>query len=79
MGETDDSQHRPLMAIKKPLLFQYKKTEALNSVSIQFQAFCNISKPQEILSRIVTMYPATEEQCRLYTEHCAKIFKGDRT
>jgi len=75
MGELESSEYRPLFAIKKPLLFQYKIQDTFNASTAEFQYFDTISKPNLIQSRIVTMYEPDKEQARLYTEECDKMFK----
>ena len=75
MGTTEDCGYRPLMTITKPLLVQYKMAGTFNASTAEFQHFDVICQPIEIKARIVTMYPADEEQTRLYNEHCDKLFR----
>lgn len=75
MGKTEDSEHRSLMTVKDPLIFIYKSNTSLNASTLEFQSFDIFTNPREIKARIVTMYPASEDQARLYEEHHGKIFK----
>ena len=74
LGEVDSKDITGLLKIKYPLLMQYELHKSLGGSTAKFQHFDMITKPKEIRALIVTMYPATKEQTRLYQEQRVKLF-----